>query len=383
MRLLRESRHRLQKLVGRLLERPGHLLNSLLFGNMTVNVLYFSASSVFTMTVKKEAGLKAAGLTAFVSFALLVLLGEILPKSLAYAGSRSMSMIAAAPVFFWLKVFGPLQFGLRAFVLEPALRILLGPMRAPRSLAIGEFRSLIETTRNQGLITSDQNRLLTEVIELGFLKVRHVMRPRVDMVACSTKQPVDAAKRLMLANSLTKLPVYSGSIDNILGMVHFRRLLLEPHATVEQLVEDVHFVPEQKTVESLLEFFRRSHSDTAVVVDEYGGIAGLVRLEDIAEELFGQIEAQQGAEAIEQIGPFEYRLSGSLAVHDWAEAFGIDVNETRICTVAGLVTAMMGKIPKSGDKVHLKNLSFTVEKVRMHRIDTLILTLEPLETDGQ
>jgi len=383
MRLLRESRHRLQKLVARLIERPGHLLNSLLFGNMTVNVLYFAVSSVFAMTIKKEAGLTAAAATAFASFALLVLFGEILPKSLAYASSRSMSMIAAGPAFLWLKAFAPLQFGFRVLVLEPVLRILLGPTRTPRSLTVGEFRSLIETTRTQGLITSDENRLLTEVIELGFLKVRHVMRPRVDMVACSAAESAEAVRKLLLANALTKLPVYSGGIDNILGMVHFRRLLLEPDATVEELVDDVHFVPEQKTVESLLEFFRRSHSDTAVVVDEYGGIAGLVRLEDIAEELFGQIEADEGAEAIEQIGPFEYRLAGSLAIHDWAEAFGIDVNETRICTVGGLVTAMMGKIPKSGDEAHLKNLKFTVEKVRMHRIDTLILTLEPLETDGQ
>ncbi len=359
------------------------MLNSLLFGNMAVNVLYFSLSGVLTITVKNQAGLTAAGATAFVSFGLLVLFGEILPKSLAYASSRSMSMIAAGPAFLWLKMFAPLQFAFRAFVLEPVLQILLGPTRSPRPLSIREFRSLIETTRMQGLITSNENKLLTEVIELGFLKVCHVMRPRVDMIACSLGESGQAVRRLLLANGLTKLPVYDGEIDNIVGMVYFRRLLLEPDAAVEEMIEDVHFVPEQKTVESLLEFFRRSRSDTAVVVDEYGGIAGLVRLEDIAEELFGQIEPEEGAETIEQIGPFEYRLAGSLAIHDWAESFGIDVNETRICTVGGLVTAMLGKMPKSGDEATLKNLKFTVEKVRMRRIDTLILTLEPLETDGQ
>ncbi len=228
MRLLRESQHRSQKLVAYLLERPGRLLNSLLFGNMTVNVLYFSLSSVFTMAVGEKAGITAAGLTALASFALLVLFGEILPKSLAYAGSRSMSMVAAGPAYLWLKAFGPLQFVFRAFVLEPTLRILLGPTRTPHSLTIGEFRSLIETTRSQGLITSDENMLLTEVIELGFLKVRHVMRPRVDIVGCSVAESAEAVRELLLANALTKLPVYSGDIDNILGMVHFRRLLLEP-----------------------------------------------------------------------------------------------------------------------------------------------------------
>ncbi|MBN2136362.1 MAG: HlyC/CorC family transporter [Sedimentisphaerales bacterium] len=382
-RLLRESRHALQRLVAAILEKPGHLLNSLLFGNMAVNVLYFSVSSVVTMRIKEEAGLIAAGAAAFLSFIVLVLAGEILPKSLAYAGSRNMSIIAVGPAYIWLKVFGPLQFVFKAAILEPALRVLLGPSRAPRSLTAKEFRSLIETTRRQGLITSDENKLLTEVVELGFLKVRHVMRPRVDMVACSVEESRERIKEVLLANGLTKMPVYSESIDNILGMVYFRRLLAEPETEIKELIEDVHFVPEQKTVESLLEFFRRSQSDTAVVVDEYGGIAGLVRLEDIAEELFGQIEADDEAESIEQVGPFEYRLAGSLAIHDWAEAFGIDVTETRICTVGGLVTVLLGKMPKNGDVARLKNLDFTVEKIKKHRIVSLILKLERMGTGGR
>jgi len=382
-RLLRESRHRLQKLVVRLLERPGRLLNSLLFGNTTVNVLYFAVSSVLAVRIKQEAGLRVAGAATFVSFAMLLLAGEILPKSFAYANSRSVSMIAAGPAYLWVRLFAPLQFAFRVLVLEPVLRLLLGPARAPQPLTGAEFRSLIETTRRQGLITAHENRLLTEVVELGLLKVRHVMRPRVDMIACSVTDSVEEAARLMRANGLTKLPVYSGEIDNIVGMVHLRRLILEGDARLDALVEDIHFVPEQKTVESLLEFFRRSRSDTAVVVDEYGGIAGSVRLEDIAEELFGQIEVTEDADAIEQTGPFEYRLAGSLAIHEWAEMFGIDLRETRICTVGGLVTALLGKIPKSGDVAHLQNLTFRVEKVRKRRIESVMLNLESRGANGQ
>jgi CBS domain containing-hemolysin-like protein len=117
------------------------------------------------------------------------------------------------------------------------------------------------------------------------------------------------------------------------------------------------------------------------VVDEYGGIAGSVRLEDIAEELLGPIELTEQIDPIEQIGPFKYRLAGNLAIHDWAEEFGIDPAETRISTIAGLVTALLGKIPQSGDVAHLKNLKFTVERVRKHRIETLVLTFEPIAPD--
>ena len=381
-RQLRESQHRLSKLAGRLLKKPGKLLNCFLFGNMTVNVLFYAAASVLIVRISKQSTI-AGAVAAFISFAVLVLFGEILPKSIAFANSKALSIVFALPAFICLRIFTPIEFVFKFFILEPILRLLLGPTRSPGTITISEFKSLIETTRKQGLITADENKLLSEIIELGFLKVRHVMRPRVDMIACSVTNSNQEVRRKMQKNHLTKLPVYARSIDNIAGVVYLRKLLLNDNVTIDKMVEQVHFVPEQKTVESLLEFFRRSKTDMAIVVDEYGGIAGSVRLEDIAEELFGQIEATSQIEPIEQTGPFEYRLSGSLAVHDWSELFGIDLAEIHQATVGGMVTALLGKIPKSGDVAYLKNLKFTVENVRKHRIETVILTFEPFQADDK
>jgi len=382
IKLLQESSHRLQNLVAKLLNKPRQLLNCLLLGNMTVNVLFYAVASVLTIRLKDQSGWGAAAV-ALVSFAALVLFGEILPKSVAYANSKSLSVAAALPAFLFLQIFAPLEFVFRSFILEPVLRVLLGPARSPETITVAEFRSLIEATRKQGWITAGENKLLTEVIELGFLKVRHVMRPRVDMVACAVTDSSEAARQKMQKNHLTKLPVYARTIDNIVGVVHLRQLLLKPTVPLDRIVQQVNFVPEQKTVESLLEFFRRTRTDMAIVVDEYGGIEGAVRLEDIAEELFGQIEMTSRLEPIRQTGPFEYRLAGNLAIHDWAEVFGIDLAETRLVTIGGLVTALLGKIPKSGDVAYLRNLKFTVESVQKHRIETVILTLEPFRTDGQ
>jgi CBS domain containing-hemolysin-like protein len=186
----------------------------------------------------------------------------------------------------------------------------------------------------------------------------------------------------MEANHLTKIPVYAGAIDNLVGLVHLREILIKEDISLDKIVRKVNFVPEQKTVESLLEFFRRSRTDTAIVVDEYGGIAGYACLEDIAEELFGQIEPASEIEPIQQRGPFEYRLAGDIPIHDWAEVFDIDLAETRQVTIGGLVTALLGRIPKSGDVARMRNLKFTVERVRKHRIETVILNFEPFETDG-
>jgi len=382
IRLLEKSEHKLQKLVMSLLGKRRRLLNCFLLGNMTVNVLFFAVSSVLIIRLKEYGGL-AAAFAALLSFAGVLLLGEILPKSLAYANSRNFCLAAALPAYLCLQIFGPVELVIKVVILEPALRLLLGPARHPKEITVAEFKSLIETTRRQGLITADENKLFTEVIELGFLKVRHVMRPRVDMIACDVTESSAAAREKMKKNHLTRLPVYAGSIDNIIGLVHLRQILLRGEVKLDKIIQEANFVPEQKTVESLLEFFRRSKTDIAIVVDEYGGIAGSVRLEDIAEELLGQIEPTSQTVQIEQTGPFEYRLSGNVAIHDWADVLGIDLAQTRMVTIGGLVTALLGKIPKKGDVAYLKNLKFTVEKVQKRRIETLILTFELFRTNGQ
>ncbi len=380
IRLLKKSGHKLQKLVAQLLGKRRQLLNCFLLGNMTVNVLFYAVSSVLIVRLKEHSGLGAI-LAALLSFIGLVLFGEILPKSLAYANSKNFCIAAALPAYLCLKVFTPLEFVSKVLILEPAMRLLLGPKRQPQAITVGEFKSLIEGIRKQGLISADENRFLAEVIELGFLKVRNVMRPRVDMITCSVTDSSRTARDKMEKHHLTKLPVYIDEIDNIVGFVHLRQILLNADISLDRIVQRVNFVPEQKTVESLLEFFRRSRTDMAMVVDEYGGIAGSVCLEDIAEELLGQIEPTDQIEPVQQTGPFEYRLPGNLAVHDWADVFGIDLAQIRQVTIGGLVTALLGKIPKTGDVAHLKNLKFTVESIRKRRIHTLILTFESFQTD--
>jgi len=381
IKLLQKSNHRLQNLAAKLLHKPKQLLSCLLFGNMMVNVLFYSLASVLTVRMGRQIGLTAASITAFITFAMLVLFGEILPKSFAYANSKSISVTAALPAFLCLQTFTPIIFVFRFLIVEPALRLFLGPQPPLRPTTTSEFKSLLGQVRKRGLITAVENKLLMETIQFGYLKVRHVMQPRVDMVVCDVTDSAQHARQIMQKNHLTKLPVYRGTVDNIIGLVHLRQLLLEPTVSLQDIVQQVHFVPEQKTVESLLEFFRNSGIDTAIVVDEYGGIAGLVQLEDLAEELVGPIEVTEQLELIEKIGPFEYRLSGDLPIHDWAEAFGIEPDETRFSTIGGLVTALLGKIPKTGDIAHLENLKFTVERMRKHRIKTIILTFEPISAN--
>ncbi len=376
------SARRLENMAARLLRMPNRLLTSILLGNMTVNVLYFALASVLSINLAQSIHPAAAGIIGAFSFMLLLLFGEMLPKSLAWSNSTRFCLAATPVCYVFVRLLAPLLALFEFAVVKPTVRMLTfhpQPHIDGMQANVGRLKILIEASRKQGLITPDENQLLLEIIEFSHLKVRHVMRPRVDMQACEISTAGKTVRRIMSENNLTKMPVYTRQLDDMAGFVHIRKLLLEPDKPVRDLLEKIHFVPEQKTVESLIGFFQDQRTDMAVVVDEYGGIAGQVLLADIIDELIGPLAEQPtDAAAIEQIAPTQYRIAGNLAIHDWAEAFGIDPGKSRLATVGGFTAALLGRIPTPGDVAHLKNITLTVEKVTKHRIETLILTLEPI-----
>lgn len=380
-RLFRSSTNKFRRLSAALLDDPKQLLTCLLFGNMAVNVLYFALSSLASIKLAEKQQATAGGVFAVSSFFAILLFGEILPKSIAYSRSKSFCMIAAPFCFVCVRLLSGM---LRVFdfvIVSPGVRFFSGPVSSTEpGLAVtsNQLIELIGASRQRGLISQNENQLFTEVIELGFLKVRHVMRPRVDMVTCRDSQPLSEIQKIMTDHKITKIPVQTEEIDKITGILHLRDIMLSPNSSVADLIKKVNFVPEQKTVESLLEFFRTSKTDTAIVVDEYGGIAGAVSLEDIVEEIVGPLETGQDLQPVEQIGPMKYRLDGNLSIHDWADIFGIDPDESRMSTIGGLTIALLGKIPKPGDKAVIKNLTLTVDSVRKRRIESIVLSLEPV-----
>ena len=374
----RTSTRKLCRLAAHLSKNPKQLLTSLLLGNMSVNVLYFSISSSMTVRLARDSRPVAAAVTAITAFILLLLFGEMFPKSLAYSNSERFSIFAAAGVFVCTKIFLPVWMVLNSLVITPAIRLITPAGKKNISITAKQLKLLVDSGSSQGLISPNENQLLNAVIEFGFLKTRHVMRPRVDMALCRSTVSPEKAKQLMNANRTKRLPVFTGKIDNIIGIIYLEDLLLNPNAKIKDLLKNVDFIPEQKSIESLLNFFINNNKDIAIVVDELGQIAGIVSMEDVIDELLGQAETFDGVEAIDKIGPMSYRLAGNLPIHNWAEAFDIDPGRFRFSTVGGLTTALLGKIPAPGDTARLKNLKFTVEKMDKYRIKTVILSLEPI-----
>jgi len=376
VRQFRHSTIRLERLIAQVLSDPNRFLTALLLGNMAVNVLFFAISSMLSIQIGRLSGPTMGTFSAVLSFFLLLLCGEMLPKSLAYSNSMRFCLVASPACYLLVRTLGPILLIMDIIFIRPTVRLFIRPEKKT-TVSLNQLKILLESSRRQGLISHDENQLLTEILKFNYLKARHVMQPRVEMPACSITTPIDEIKQEMVQKSLVKIPVYTKKIDSIVGIIHLRDILLNPDRPVSSLIHKVDFIPEQKSIESIIELFKETRRDMAVVVDEYGGIAGWIQMEDIIEQLLGPIENADGHEIIEQIGPMEYRLLAGLSIHDWGEAFGIDIQEHRLTTIGGFVTALLGKIPRQGDIATFKNMKFRVEEVKNNRIQVVTLLLEP------
>jgi len=262
--------------------------------------------------------------------------------------------------------------------LRLSLRILAPRSAGQTQITAKELTSVLDLSARRGIIGHDANALLQEIIELTDLRVSDIMVPRVDMIAYDVDSPPAGLLDLFRRSGLRRIPVYERDIDHVLGLVHAKRLLLQPEGPLRDLVAPVLFVPEAANVERLLIQLRTQRAQTAFVVDEYGGTAGLVTLQDVLEEIVGDIpEPGEGDRepAVRQVGPRAYLLNADLAIHEWADAFRMDLSGRRISTVGGFVVSRLGRIARVGDVVTYRNLRFRVESMRRSRIGQLRLEL--------
>jgi putative hemolysin len=360
-----------------LLADPRMLLITILLGNMAVNVLYFVVSSVLMM--RADAGIVGAIVMAITTLLAIVLLGEVMPKMLANIRRTTFASIVAPPLLTLHGIILPLRVLLDRAIVTPLSR-LTAPTAIPPQLDEEELTALLEISSRHGVIDSDEQRLLRDVFNLGRLRVRDVMTPRVRMKAI----PLDARREdvieVVRETRLHRLPVYRHNMDDIVGILPVKPFLLASRkrkVRIRKLLSKPQFVPHIATLEQLLDQFRKTKTQSAIVVDEYGGTAGIVSLEDIVERLVGDIVSGSPDETKppEQLDRRRWRVDGNMSVHDWAEAFGQPLATTRVSTVGGLIMEHLGRAPKAGDEVSIGNIQLTVETVDRSRVESAILTL--------
>ncbi len=380
LRNFRTASGSLKRRAWRLMQHPRRVLMTVLIANTAVNILFFAISFVVFEDLGRSHPVAASvgGLTALLS---IIMFGEILPKAAARAHAARFAPAVAAVIHVLQIALAPLRLVLRGMVVEPLVRLLSAPHAEPEEVSAEELRALVEMSAQRGVIDSAENRMLQEIVSLPEVSVRTVMRPRVDVVAVPADADPAEVRSQMGDVRLTKLPVYGRDLDDVLGLVYARELYLDDGESLSDLIRPVHYVPEQINLVQLIEHFRFTRSQLAIVVDEYGGMAGLVALKDVLELIVGDLggTSEPDAPAVEVIDANTYRLAGDLSVRDWAGRFAAGGDNSRhdsVDTVAGLVLTELGRLPREGEKVRIQNLTLTVERLAGRRIDRILLHRE-------
>ncbi|HEY7178270.1 MAG TPA: hemolysin family protein [Gaiella sp.] len=329
-----------------------------------------------------------AVLLAFLIITFLhVVVGELVPKGVALSYSERVALGVSAPVRLFFFVFKPLIWVLQRSSELAQRAIGIDPrFHEGEAHSEAELKMLLEVSTEHGEIELDEREMLYKVFDFAEKEVADVMVPRPDVAGLSLDLAPDEAMAAMLESPYTRYPVYRDSLDEIVGIVHVRDLVASLRngtagaTTLAELARPAYVVPENKDLGALLAEFRKANQHMAVVVDEYGATAGIVTLEDLLEEIVGDIEDEFDLpdESVERLDDRRVRISGSFTIDDFNEEFGTELDDEDFHTVAGYVFGHLGRAAEAGDEIDATGLHFTVLETSGSRI--LRLEVEFLET---
>jgi CBS domain containing-hemolysin-like protein len=342
-----------------------------------------TAAVLVTLVVVEQ--VERTWLALLVSAAIMVVVTFVLvgvsPRTLGQQHSTTIALAAAPFVVLVRRVLGPVA---RLMVnlsnaFTPGGGYRDGPFRSE-----AELRDLLDLARESALIEDEERDMLHSVFELGDTLAHEVMVPRTDMITIEADKPVRKGLNLFIRSGFSRVPVVGESSDDIVGLLYLKdvvRVLLADDGAAERPVEKfmrpAPFVPESKSVDELLREMQVHHTHAAIVVDEYGGTAGLVTIEDILEEIVGEIEDEYDREGpgVEDLGDGRHRVPAAFGVDDLAELYDVDLEDEEVDTVAGLIGKVTGRVPIVGSHCEVAGLSLTAEKMsgRRHRIATVIV----------
>ncbi|MEN7973088.1 MAG: hemolysin family protein [Verrucomicrobiota bacterium] len=380
---LRGQGHDVEKTLALLAENPSGLLIAILFGNIVVNILFFSLSVVVAIAFGRHYGEWWEVAVGMAVLLLVILVGEIFPKAIGISFPERVVRLNSLPLRGWFHFLGPVR-----RVLEIITSRLEPGEQHDNRLNADELKMLIDATRHDPTFGRQEKAIVEDIVNLPEIRVRELMVPRVRQLFRRTDVPAGEALQVAAELEMELIPVYEEEEDNIVGVVEVGELFANdnPDRPLRDFVRSVRFVPETKRADEMLREFLAEGLRMVCVVDEYGGLAGTICLEDLLEEVVGEFDAME-ASPVEQLGESTYRLQGSLGIREWRSLFiGFLPDEVvrtlALDTVSGLVVSLLKRMPKVGDVAEVRNLRFTVEEVRSNRIESVLLELSANGEEG-
>lgn len=360
------------------------MLSAILIGNNIVNI---ASASIGTVIFTKMLGAAGAAASTVVMTIAVLIFGEILPKSYAKENSEKVTMSFAAPLNVVMAVLTPLVWVFTK--LQSLVKSKKGEEDTP-SVTQEELKFIIEEIEDEGVLKESESELLQSALEFQEITVDEILTPRVDLVAADVNDSVDEIKALFMEHRYSRIPIYEKTVDSIIGILSerdfFRELINGNEVDVRALTRKTIFVPEKQLISSLMHELQMSKIHMAVVTDSYGGTVGIVTLEDIVEELVGEIwdEKDEVIETVVKLSDDEYIVDADLNVFDMLEELEVELKdfEPESNTVGGWVLEEMKKIPEEGESFEYAPMTVTIHEVgekRVEKIKVKVTIPEPEE----
>lgn len=368
----------------KLLSKPSKMLSTILIANNIVNI---SASALATTLAIKIWGNSYVAMATGILTLLVLIFGEITPKTMATIKSEKMALNVGGIIYFISKIFTPVIFIVDSLANGILKLLRVDPAEARSAMTEYEFRTIVEASHEDGVIESEERQMIYNVVDLGDSLAKDIMIPRVEMACVNVEASYEELKEVFDKEKFTRIPVYEESTDNIIGIINMKDLLFLDHPeqiNIRDIMREANFTFEHKKTSDLLAEMRQNSIPLVLVLDEYGDTVGLITLEDLLEEIVGEIRDEfdeEEMERIQEIGEQEYLVEGSLKLDDLNDAIGTSFDSDDYDSIGGLIIEKLDHLPEAGEAAELDDgTTLQVMEMDKNRIDKVKVTLpEPVE----
>ena len=372
-------------LVIKIIDQPAKMLSAVLIGNNIVNISCSALATSFTISVW---GNKATGIVTGVLTLLVLIFGEITPKNTANMYATNMAMAYAPIIWMLMIVLTPVIFRVDHLAGFFLWLLRIDNNKKKDIFTEDEIRTIVNVSQQEGVIESNEKKIINNLFDFGDSTAKDVMIPRIDMTLADVSSSYDDIISLFRQTMYTRIPIYENTPDNVIGILNIKDLIVNPSDNdtfnIRNIIRKPFFTFEQKNTSDLFKEMQLSSTSIAIVLSEYGTTSGMITTEDLLEEIVGEIRDEYDTdekEALSKINDTTYRVDGSFKLDDLNDELGTKLESEDNDSVGGLIVERLDRLPKAGDKITVDNVWMFVEKVASNRAESVIVKIIPEKKD--
>lgn len=385
VRTLAEAGNKNAITLTKILENQGKMLSAILVGN---NVANLTASSLSTTLVMSIWGNKAISIGTGILTLVILVFGEISPKTISTLYSETIALKYAKIIYAFMTVMTPVIYVVHILSSSFLRFIHVNPNKKQDSITEDELRTIVDVSHEEGVIESEERKMINNVFDFGDSVARDIMIPRIDMTLVDVNATYEELIDIFREEMYTRIPVYEETNDNVIGIINMKDLLLTDNSTdfnIRNFLREPLYTYEYKKTAELMIEMRQTCNNVVIVLDEYGATAGMITLEDLLEEIVGEIRDEYDEDEeneLVEVAPQEYLVEGSMKLDDLNDRLNLELESEDYDSIAGLIIGLLDRLPEQGEEVVCNDIRLVVEALDKNRIDKVRMYLG-IEETGQ